>query len=517
MTKKSLILVDGSYYLFRAYHAMPAFTNSSNEPTGAIYGVINMIRKLFQDYQPDYFAVVFDAKGKNFRNDWYPEYKATRPPIPEDLARQIEPLHEIIRAEGYPMLIIDNVEADDVIATLAKRAEKKNLKTIVSTGDKDLAQIVNENIHLINTMTNRLLDPEGVVDKYGVEPERIVDYLTLVGDSVDNIPGVPKVGPKTAAKWLKEYGSLDQIILSADKIGGKVGENLRASINILPLGRKLVTLRSDLELDVAPEELTRAEPDYETLAGCFKRWEFNSWLAQLPGNPGNTDTGQAHNDTDEYETVLTREALQTWLRHLEAAGLFAFDTETTSLNYMDAEIVGLSFSTEPGKAVYIPVGHDYPGAPEQLPREEVLDLFKPLLTSSTALKVGHNLKYDKNVLANYAIELDGIAHDSMLESYVLDSTASRHDMDSLALKYLDHKTIHYEDVAGKGAKQVSFNKVEIEPAARYAAEDADITLRLHQELWPRLTSQPGLKKLYEQTEIPLLGILSDMERTGVLI
>ncbi|MEX2488989.1 MAG: 5'-3' exonuclease H3TH domain-containing protein, partial [Pseudomonadales bacterium] len=344
-----------------------------------------------------------------------------------------------------------------------------------------------------------------------------IDYLALVGDSVDNIPGVPKVGPKTAAKWLKEYGSLDQIILNADKIGGKVGESLRASINILPLGRKLVTLRSDLELGVAPEELTRTEPDYEALAGCFKRWEFNSWLAQLPGNPGNTDVTPAHKETGAYETILTRDALHTWLRQLEAAGLFAFDTETTSLKYMDAEIVGLSFATEPGKAAYIPVGHDYPGAPEQLPRDEVLGLFKPLLSSGTALKVGHNLKYDKNVLANYAIELDGIAHDSMLESYVLDSTASRHDMDSLALKYLDHKTIHYEDVAGKGTKQVSFNKVEIEPAARYAAEDADITLRLHQKLWPRLTSQPALKHLYEQTEIPLLGILSDMERTGVLI
>jgi len=519
MTKQTLVLVDGSYYLFRAYHAMPAFTNSSGEPTGAIYGVINMIHKLLQDYQPDYFAVVFDAKGKNFRNDWYPEYKAHRPPTPEELTCQIGPLHEIIRAEGFPLLIIDNVEADDVIATLARQAEQNNLKTIISTGDKDLAQIVNDNIHLINTMTNTLLDPAGVVEKYGVPAERIIDYLTLVGDTADNIPGVPKVGPKTAAKWLSEYGSLDQIIQNADQIGGKIGENLRSSLVSLPLSKKLVTLVSDLDLGLEIADLRRSEPDYETLASCFRRWEFKSWLAQLPtntshntviDNPGNSSTGV-------YEAVLTQESLDKWLAILEQAELIAFDTETTSLNYMDAEIVGLSFALEPGKAAYVPLAHNYADAPAQLSRDMVLSQLKPLLTSTEVLKLGHNLKYDKNVLANYGIELQGIAHDSMLQSYVLDSTASRHDMDSLALKYLDYKTIHYEDVAGKGAKQVCFDQVAIDTATTYAAEDADITLRLHNTLWPRLSSHSGLKDLYENMEIPLLDILSRMERTGVLI
>jgi DNA polymerase-1 len=519
MTKQTLVLVDGSYYLFRAYHAMPAFTNSAGEPTGAIYGVINMIHKLLQDYQPDYFAVVFDAKGKNFRNDWYPEYKAHRPPTPEDLTCQIEPLHEIIRAEGFPLLIVNNVEADDVIATLAREAERNNIKTIISTGDKDLAQIVNHDIHLINTMTNTLLDPPAVLEKYGVPPEQIIDYLTLVGDSADNVPGVPKVGPKTAAKWLHEYGSLDEVIRNADKIGGKIGETLRDSIAILPLSKKLVTLVSDLALDISIKDLRKSEPDIEALAICFKRWEFKSWLAQLPTHSVSTAI-KSHPDQSaltNYETILTSESLDRWLGLLEQADLFAFDTETTSLDYMEAEIVGLSFAVEPHQAAYVPLAHSYPGAPDQLSRDKVLAQLKPLLTSATARKLGHNLKYDKNVLANYDIPLLGIAHDSMLESYVLDSTASRHDMDSLARRYLDYTTIHYEDVAGKGAKQIRFDQVAIDKAATYAAEDADITLRLHQQLWPKLSSQPGLKSLYEQVEIPLLEILSCMERTGVLI
>lgn len=519
MTKKTLVLVDGSYYLFRAFHAMPAFTNSNGEPTGAIYGVINMIHKLLQDYKPDYFAVVFDAKGKNFRNDWYPEYKAHRPPVPDDLVCQIPPLHEIIRAEGFPLLIVDNVEADDVIATLAKRAEQHNLKTIISTGDKDLAQIVNTNIHLINTMTNTLLDPEGVVGKYGVPPDKIIDYLTLVGDTADNIPGVAKVGPKTAAKWLLEYGTLDNITHNADKIGGKIGENLRASIEQLPLCKKLVTLKSDLELSLDIGDLVRSEPDYPTLENCFRRWEFKNWLAQLPDNSNGDNAGHNPGKTEsaEYETVLTPEALDKWISLIGESSLFAFDTETTSLEYMDAEIVGLSLAIEPYQAAYIPLAHQYPGAPEQLSRELVLNRLKPLLCSTNHLKLGHNIKYDMNVLANYEIDLNGIAHDSMLESYVLDSTASRHDMDSLALRYLNYTTTHYDEVAGKGAKQVCFDQVEIEPATRYAAEDADITLRLHRHLWPKLQAESGLRQLYEQIEIPLLSILSTMERTGVLI
>ena len=519
MGKQTLVLVDGSYYLFRAYHAMPEFTNSAGEPTGAIYGVLNMLHKLLDDYHPDYFAVVFDAKGKNFRDDWYPEYKANRPPIPEQLSSQIEPLHEIIQAEGIPLLVIDNVEADDVIATLARQAEKKDIKTIISTGDKDLAQIVTGNIHLINTMTNTLLDEAGVVEKFGVPPERIIDYLTLVGDSVDNVPGVPKVGPKTAAKWLKEFGSLDEIIRHADRFEGKIGENLRSSLAQLPLSRRLITLKSDLALDLAVEQLRRSEPDYQTLALCFRRWEFKSWLSRLPNGPGNGTPAKTTDrpQTANYETVLDQASLDKWLERLAASEIFAFDTETTSLDYMEARIVGVSFAVEANKAAYVPLAHSYPGAPQQLPREKVLEQLQPLLSTQTPAKLGHNLKYDKNVLANHGIELNGIKHDSMLESYVLDSTANRHDMDSLALKHLDHTTIHYEDVAGKGAKQISFDQVTVAAAAEYAAEDADITLRLHQTLWPRLSAQEGLRSLYEQIEIPLVPILSRMERAGVLI
>jgi DNA polymerase-1 len=516
MQKQTLVLVDGSYYLFRAYHAMPEFTNSSGEPTGAIYGVINMLHKLLDDYQPDYFAVIFDAKGENFRNDMYPDYKANRPPTPEPLTSQIEPLHEIIRAEGYPLLVIENVEADDVIATLARQAEARNIKTIVSTGDKDLAQIVTKDIHLINTMTNKLLDEAGVKEKFGVTPSSIIDYLTLVGDSVDNVPGVPKVGPKTAAKWLNEYGSLDEITRRAGEIGGKIGENLRASLAQLPLSKQLVTLKSDVALDIGLDQLRRKEPDYTALAACYKRWEFKSWLARLPTHatpPAAAETRKS----SRYETVLDQAALDKWLRLLKASRLFAFDTETTSLDYMEARIVGVSFSVKPGEAAYVPLSHNYPGAPPQLPRDHVLEQLRPLLTSPTIFKLGHNLKYDKNVLANHGIELAGIQHDSMLESYVLDSVANRHDMDTLALKYLDHATIHYEDVAGRGAKQIPFDQVSVEAAAEYAAEDADITLRLHQKLWPKLCAEDGLRTLYEEMEIPLLPILSRMERAGVLI
>jgi DNA polymerase-1 len=520
MPKKPLVLVDGSYYLFRAYHVpqLQQLTTSHEEPIGAIYGVMNMLHKLLKDYDPDLFAVVFDAKGKSFRNDLYPDYKAHRPPVPEDLTCQIPPLLEIIRAEGFPLLMIDNVEADDVIATLASRARDEGRDVVISTGDKDLAQIVDDHISLINTMNGTVLDPPGVMEKFGVPPERIIDFLTLVGDSVDNIPGVPKVGPKTAAKWINQYGSLDEIMAHADEIPGKVGENLRASLDILPLSRELVTLKLDLDLHLAPRDLVRAEPDVEALLQHFRRWEFKSWLAQLPiAAHLHEEPEETSPDAVTYETVLEQKDLDRWVKDIKAADLFAFDTETTSLNYMDAVIVGVSFSVKPGHAAYVPVAHDYGDAPPQLDRDHVLKILAPVLSSSKHKKLGHNLKYDKSVLANHGLELNGIEHDSMLESYVLNSTASRHDMDSLALQYLDINTISYEDVAGKGAKQLSFNQVPLETAAPYAAEDADVTLRLHRALWPKLSAEPGLKALYRDIEIPLLSILSQMERYGVMI
>jgi len=525
MQNKSLVIVDGSYYLFRAYHATKhamdggSFTTSHGEPTGAIFGVVSMLHKLLDQYNPDYFAVVFDAKGKTFRNDWYPEYKANRPPMPDDLTIQIQPLHEIIKAEGYPMLIIDGVEADDVIATLAVNADRQGLKTIISTGDKDLAQIVNANINLINTKTNILLDPPGVKEKFGVPPERIVDYLTLVGDSVDNVPGVPKVGPKTAAKWLQKYGSLDDVIDHAEEIGGKVGESLRDSISTIPLSKKLVTLKLDLELNLDISDLSRTDPDLDSLSDCFKRWEFKNLLALIPIDSSTNDNEHKKDSVKNkvYETIFTEDALTNLIETLEASPLFAFDTETTSLNYMHAEIVGLSFAVEAGKAAYIPVAHDYTGAPNQLSREYVLSKLKPILASPDIHKVGHNIKYDKHVLANYDIDLDGINHDTMLQSYVLNSTASQHNMDSLALSYLNHTTIHFEDVAGKGSKQLTFNEVPIETASDYAAEDADITLQLYKTLWPKLSAIPELKILYQEVEMPLQRVLAMMERNGVLI
>ena len=532
MPKKLLTLVDGSYYLFRAYHAMPGLTNSQKEPTGAIYGVINMLRKLIKEEQPDYFAVVFDAKGKSFRNDLYPEYKANRPPAPPDLVLQIEPLHEIIRALGVPLLLIDNVEADDVIATLAARASSAGLRTLVSTGDKDLAQIVNDDIHLINTMNNTRFDRSGVVEKYGVPPERIVDYLTLIGDTSDNVPGIPKVGPKTAVKWLAEHGSLDEIVARADSFSGKVGEYLRENLHQIPLSKELVTLKTDLELPVEPERLLIADQDKGALREHYRRWGFRSWLPgvngarsappEAPAREQETSPDlQVQEDVEaqeeKYETVLTVEHLERWIDKLAGADIFAFDTETTDLDYMRAELVGLSFSVRPGEAAYVPVAHDYDGAPKQISRRKVLEKIRPLLESEKPRLVGQNLKYDRNVLANYRIELSGIAHDSMLQSYVLDSVGTRHDMTSLARKYLDRTVTSYEDVAGKGAKQVSFNQVPVEQAAAYAAEDADITLRLHRTLWPKLAAQPGLRELYARIEMPLLNVIARMERNGVLV
>ncbi|MEJ2450021.1 MAG: DNA polymerase I [Gammaproteobacteria bacterium] len=513
-----LILVDGSSYLFRAYHAMPNLSNSRHEPTGAIYGVVNMLKRLQADYGNDHLVVVFDAKGKTFRNDMYPEYKAHRPPMPDELRVQIEPIHQIVRAMGLPLLCVDGVEADDVIGTLASQAAQHGMDSVISTGDKDMAQLVNEHVSLVNTMTDTRMDRDGVIEKFGVPPELIVDYLTLIGDSVDNVPGVPKVGPKTAVKWLNEYGSLDAIMASADKIGGKVGENLRASLDYLPLSRQLVTIKCDVELDDTPESLHPCAPDNAVLQELFSRFEFKTWLGQvLDGGEEGNSQAQAANKSHEYTTILSQSQLDAWLSRLRAAPVFAFDLETTSLDYMQAEIVGVSFTDKAGEAAYIPVAHDYMDAPPQLERDAVLAQLKPLLEDPDARKLGQNLKYDMSVLARYDIRLQGIAYDTMLESYVLDSTANRHDMDTLALKYLSHKTIHYEDVAGKGAKQIGFNEVAVDVASEYAAEDADVTFRLHEVLWPRLQEHASLVKVFEQIEMPLLPVLSRMERRGVLI
>ncbi|MGH8609421.1 MAG: DNA polymerase I [Gammaproteobacteria bacterium] len=515
MNDNTLLLVDGSSYLFRAYHALPPLSTSSGQPTGAIHGVIAMLRRLLNAYQPAYVAVVFDAKGKTFRDALYPEYKATRPPMPEELSRQIAPLHSIIRALGLPLLIIEGVEADDVIGTLATKASREQLQSVISTGDKDLAQLVNERVCLVNTMDDTLLDHAAVQNKFGVTPEQIVDYLTLIGDTVDNIPGVPMVGPKTAAKWIKQYGTLDAIVENAHEIKGKVGGNLRASLAYLPLSRKLLTIDRDLHLDCGPRDLKTQPPDKDTLRCLYKELEFKALLKDLITDE--EAQPQTLRGLQRYETIVEKAGFERWMRKLKEAPLFCLDTETTSLDYIVAELVGISFATQPGEAAYIPLAHDYPGAPTQLDRHAVLMALKPLLEDPERSKVGHNLKYDMSVLANYGIELGGVRHDSMLESYVLDSTASRHDMDSLALKYLGRRTIHFEDVAGQGAKQIPFNRVAVDRASAYAAEDADVSLQLHCALWPRLDSAPRLKSLYREIEIPLVPVLSRMERNGVLV
>jgi len=513
---KPLVLVDGSSYLFRAFHAMPNLSNSQGEPTGAIYGVVNMIRRLLADYDPEHIAVVFDAKGKTFRNDLYPEYKAHRPPMPQELAQQIEAVHEIIKAMGLPLLCIQGVEADDVIGTLAQQATEQGIDTIISTGDKDMAQLVNQHVTLIDTMKDVVSDEQGVAKRFEVTPAQIIDYLTLIGDKVDNVPGVPKVGPKTAVKWLQEYGSLDEIIAHADEIKGKVGENLRDSLEQLPLSKELVTIKKDVELDVDPTTINRQLPDTEALRELYSRFEFKTWLAQILGNEGQQQAEQAVSEA-RYETILEQKAFDNWLNKLKQAELFAFDLETTSLDYMQAEIVGCSFAVTSGEAAYVPLAHDYEGAPAQLSRDAVLAQLKPLLEDAQQAKLGQNLKYDMSVLASYNIHMRGIAFDTMLESYVLDSTASRHDMDTLALKHLSHKTIHYEDIAGKGAKQLTFNEIEIDKAATYAAEDADITFRLHETLWPRLQQTPSLVSVFREIEMPLVPVLSRIERRGVLL
>ena len=528
MTSKNtppVVLVDGSSYLFRAYHALPPLTTSKNHPTGAIKGVISMIRRLEQDFPGSKMVVVFDAKGKTFRHDLYEEYKANRPPMPEDLACQIEPIHEIVKAMGLPLLTVTGVEADDVIGTLANEATSKGIDVVVSTGDKDMAQLVSDHVTLINTMTETRMDRDGVVEKFGVTPEQIVDYLALVGDKVDNIPGVNKCGPKTAVKWLHSYENLDSVIEHADEIKGKIGEYLREATETLPLSRELATIRTDVELDFGLEDLKLREQDDEQLLELFKEYEFRTWIAELEqGETSSSSNTQSREDKPEKETskkdysvITDQQELDQWLERLKSADLFAFDTETTSLRYIDAEIVGVSFAINPGEAAYVPLGHDYMGAPEQLGRDQVLEQLKPLLEDPQLAKVGQNLKYDKNVLANHGITLEGIAEDTMLESYVLNSVATRHDMDSLAMHYLGEKTISFESIAGKGAKQLTFNQIELEKAAPYAAEDADITLRLHQTLRPQLKATGKLASVYEEIDLPLVPVLSRMEQRGTLI
>ncbi len=524
MAEKTLVLVDGSSYLFRAYHALPLLTNSKGEYTNAILGVTNMLKKLVETYPEAYFGVIFDAPGKTFRNDMYPEYKANRASMPDELREQIKPLHQLIKAMGLPLVMEPGVEADDVIGTLAKQAEEEDLNVVISTGDKDIAQLVTNKTSLINTMNNQWLDEEGVKEKFGVPPNMIIDYLALMGDTSDNIPGVPKVGPKTAAKWLNAYGSLDEIIARADEVKGKVGESLRDHLDAIPLSKELVTIKCDVPLDKAPADLIRTQPDTETLKEMVSHYEFNSWLKQLGGTKAST---VASEQVDEkplpakteltVETILDEATFNQWLAKLTEAELFAFDTETTHLDYTKALVVGVSFAIEAGHAAYVPLAHSYPGAPQQLSRQWVLDQLKPLLESESARKVGQNLKYDANVLANHGISLAGICHDTMLQSYVLNSTASRHNMDALAEKYLGQETIHYEDVAGKGAKQICFDQVSIELAAPYAAEDADITLRLHQHIFPQLKQIDSLATVYETIEMPLVPVLARMEQTGVLV
>ena len=529
MSKPRLVLVDGSSYLYRAFHALPPLTTSKGEPTGAIHGVLNMLNKLRREERCDYIAIVFDAPGKTFRDEMFEEYKANRPPMPDDLRAQIQPVLDAVPAMGLPLLRIEGVEADDVIGTLSRQAVAKGMDVLISTGDKDMAQLVGNGVTLVNTMTDTVLDRDGVKAKFDVYPEQIVDYLALVGDKSDNIPGVPKVGAKTAAKWLNEYNDANTIIEKAEEIGGKVGESLRENIEQLKLSQKLATIMQEIELPFAPDDLVANEADTDALRKLYTQFELRTLLRQL-GEPKNESGDKpGANATPEHEppsapagkgkfdTVLTEESFDKWLDKIRNAKLVALDTETNSLDYMQAEIVGISVSVEPGEAAYIPLAHDYPGAPKQLDRDTVLEALRDFLEDPDRAKLGHHLKYDAHIFARYGITLRGMKFDSMLESYVLNSVATRHDMDSTAGLYLGIETIHYEDVAGKGAKQITFNQVALEQAAPYAAEDADITLRLHDCLWSKLKKIPSLQKLYEEIEQPLVPVLTAMEETGVLI
>ena len=536
----TLLLVDGSSYLYRAFHALPDLRNSKGEPTGAIRGVLSMLRRLESDYKAEFRACVFDAKGKTFRDDLYPEYKSHRPPMPDDLRAQIEPLHEAVQAEGWPLLSVEGVEADDVIGTLTRQAHERGWEVVISTGDKDLTQLVRPGVRWVNTMSEEVLDEGGVEAKFGVPPERIVDYLALVGDTVDNVPGVEKCGPKTAVKWLTEYGTLDNLVANADKVGGKVGENLRKHLDFLPLGRTLVTVATDVELSVTLDELPARGDDKAALRALYERFEFRGWLRDLDGAEGAADSVAASKSATEarrfvgdeardeeppsepgahrggYVTLLDWPAFDAWLAKIQSAGLTAFDTETTSLDPMAARLVGMSFAVEPGEAAYLPLAHRGPDVARQLPLAEVLDKLRPWLESDAHAKVGQNLKYDAHVLANHGIALRGIVHDTLLQSYVLESDKS-HDMDSLAKRHLGLTTIPYTEVCGKGAKQIGFDDVAIDRATEYAAEDADITLRLHRKLWPQVEAVPALASLYRDIELPTLAVLLEMERTGVLI
>jgi DNA polymerase-1 len=522
----TLLLVDGSSYLYRAFHALPDLRNRQGEPTGAIKGVLAMLRRLEADYKADFCAVVFDAKGKTFRDDWFPEYKAHRPPMPEDLAAQIAPLHDCIRAAGWPLLMVDGVEADDVIGTLARRAGEAGIDCVISTGDKDLAQLVDERVRLVNTMSNEVLDEAGVLAKFGVPPARIVDYLALVGDAVDNVPGVAKVGPKTAAKWLAQYGSLDAIVAHAAEIGGAVGDSLRRHLDFLPLGRRLVTVVCDLELPLAVADLAPQPADAARLMALFERLEFRSWAKDLAAQRGEAAdeplTGPApvqppvESLPRDYRTLLDAAALEDWLARMESAPLVAVDTETTALDPMQARLVGLSFAVAPGEAAYLPLGHHYAGVPDQLPMESALARLKPWLESADKSKLGQHLKYDRHILANHGIALAGIVDDTLLESYVLESDQP-HDLGSLALRHLGEKSIAYDDVTGKGTKRISFAEVAVERAAEYSAEDADLTLRVHGALAPRLAADEGLAHIYRDIELPVAEVLYRMERHGMLI
>ncbi|MGN6313051.1 MAG: DNA polymerase I [Rhodanobacteraceae bacterium] len=535
-----LVLIDGSSYLYRAFHALPPLTNPAGEPTGALFGVVNMLRATL-NAKPDYAAFVQDASGPTFRDALYAEYKATRAPMPDDLRAQVEPMLKIVRALGLPILRVQGVEADDVIGTLAKQGAERGIEVTISTGDKDFAQLVGPNITLVNTMSGSVLDRAGVIEKFGVPPERVIDLLALMGDTIDNIPGVPKCGPKTAAKWISQYGDLDGVIAHADEVGGKIGENLRAALPQLPLSRQLATIKLDCELDVGPTDLALRPRDVDALRELYTRYAFTQALKELDkagtgtgeqgterAEPEARASGPARAESSvspakgspgpgEYELVTTRAQLDAWLEKLRSAELIAFDTETTSLDAMQAELVGLSFAVEAARACYIPIGHDYPGAPAQLPREEVLAALEPIMEDASRPKLGQNAKYDLNVLSSCGITVRGLAFDSMLESYVLNATAGRHDMDTLAKRHLDYDTIKYSDVTGKGAKQISFSQVDLDTACRYAAEDADITLRLHQALWPQVQAQPHTKKLFEEIELPLVEVLARMEQRGVLV
>ena len=542
-TKTPLILVDGSSYLYRAYHALPPLTNSKGVPTGAVKGVINMMRRLLKDYPQSTVVVVFDAKGKTFRDEIYSDYKAQRPPMPDDLRVQIEPIHNIIKAMGLPMLIIDGVEADDVIGTLAVQATAAEQPVIISTGDKDIAQLVNEHITLINTMNNSTLDREGVIEKFGIPPELIIDYLALLGDKSDNIPGVPGVGEKTALGLLQGIGGLDDIYARLDEVSGlafrgakTMSPKLEEHRELAYLSYLLATIKTDVEMPLQIGELENGEPDQSQLLSLFRDMEFKTWVEEATtGSAGNSAQSKPDTQAEEsqateavaetvreeinknYQTVLTEADFDIWIDKIKAAELVAVDTETTSLDYMRAQLVGISLAVAPGEAAYIPFGHDYLGAPEQLSQEFVLEKIKPLLEDASIAKVGQNLKYDMSVLAQHGIDLRGVSFDTMLESYVLDSVATRHDMDSLALKYLDEETIKFSDVAGKGAAQITFNQVSLEEAGPYASEDADITLRLHNQLWPQVSAEATLTKVFDEIELPLIPVLSRIERTGALV